>query len=233
MALLPKLRKLIKRPRSASTVGVRRPTSAPRKGDTVHEDALRAVLNDDPNNAEAFQALVEVVRRRAAEPSSEDPLTAPAPDVDVAAERKRRADLAEWALAEELAGHPKAWYPLIALARLSLQDDRQGAVRRLETAADRDPSGHALAEAIAMLRGANAPVEALGLGVGHWRAREHDPEVGRELVLAALDADRVYEAKHHLTSLDLSAKAHTHEVKKMRRELQGLIDDAEAQSPSA
>ncbi|MGO1317828.1 MAG: hypothetical protein ACTMIR_12455 [Cellulomonadaceae bacterium] len=233
MALLPKLRKLIKRPRSASTVGVRRPTSAPRQGDAVHEDALRAVLNDDPNNADAFRALVEIVRRRASEPSAEDPLTAPASDEGVAAERQRRGDLAVWALAEELAGHPKAWYPLIELARLSLHDDREGAVRRLVTAADRDTTGRALAEGIAVLRGADAPVDALGLGVGHWRAKEHDPQVGRQLVLAALDADRVGEAKHHLHSLGLSAKAHTHEGKKMRHELEEQIARAEERQPGA
>ena len=63
-------------------------------------------------------------------------------------------------------------------------------MRRLATAAERDPSGKALSEGLAVLREAGLPVEALGLGVGHWRVREQDPAVGRQLVLAALEAER-------------------------------------------
>jgi hypothetical protein len=202
MALMPKLRQLLRRKTSASTIGARRPTKGERRGDTVHEDALRALLVDDPNNIKAFGALSEVVRRRAADGTqNKDPLSA---DVDEH-EKQRAADLAVWALAEELAGNPRAWYPLIELARLSLRDDPEAAVRRLATAADRDPSGEALAEALSMLRGAGQPVEALGLGVGHWRAKDHTPEVGRQVVLAALEADRLFDARHHLKSLDLAS----------------------------
>ncbi|MCK9793240.1 hypothetical protein M1843_05710 [Isoptericola sp. 4D.3] len=200
MALLPRLRQLLRRPFSASTVAARRPSASQQRGDTVHEDALRAMLTDDPNDARAFHALAEIVRRRAAESTSpEDPLTAP-PDE---AAQQRAADLAVWSLAEELAGHPRAWRPLLELGRLSVADDPEGAARRLATAAERDPAGDALAEGLLILREAGAPTEALGLGIGHWRAREHTPEVGRQLVLAALEADRVAEARQHLESLAL------------------------------
>ena len=190
----------MRRPVSASRVGVRRPTSHADRGDTIHEDALRAMLGDDPNDSRAFQALAEIVRRRAADIGEDaDPLTAPHLDL----ERQKAADLAVWALAEELAGHPRAWYPLVELARLSMQDDHEGAIRRLTTAAERDTSGMALVDGLAVLREAGLPGEALNLGVGHWRVREHTPAVARELVLAALEADRPLEAKHHLQALDL------------------------------
>jgi len=199
MALLSRLRRFLRQPVPASTVGVRR-VSPSHHGDTTREDALRARLTADPNDAASFAGLAEIVRRRAAEVGHDgDPLTAPHDDV----ERQRAADLAVWALAEEMAGHPKAWYPLIELARLSVHDDREGALRRLATAAERDTTGAALVEGLAVLRLAGLPVEALGLGVGHWRVREHEPEVARHLVLAALEADRPLEAKHHLEALDL------------------------------
>ena len=54
-----------------------------------------------------------------------------------------------------------------------------------------------------MLRGAGMPVDAIGLGVGHWRPREHDPEVARQLVLASIEAGRPLEAKQHIAALDL------------------------------
>ena len=205
MALMPRLRALLRKPFSASTVAQRRPTSSGRHGDTIQEDALRAMLVDDPNDARAFDALAELVRRRAAENAhvEEDPLVAPADEETVAEARKRAADLAVWALAEELAGHPRGWYPLLELGRLSLGSDAEGAVRRLATAAERDPEGRALAGGLEILRGAGMPVEALGLGVGHWRAREHVPEVGHHMVLAALEADRAFEARQHLDNLDL------------------------------
>jgi hypothetical protein len=225
MALMPRLRKLIRRPFSASTVGARRPTSS-RRGDTVHEDALRAMLVDDPNDERAFRALAEIVRRRAAESSNpEDPLTAPGDEL----EKQKAADLAVWSLAEELAGHPRGWRPLLELGRLSVADDPEGAVRRLATAAERDPEGWALAEGLAILRDAGMPVEALGLGVGHWRVREHPPEVGRHLVLAALEADRLFEARQHLEALSLHPD--TQAVAPIRAELEHAI--AEQEQPTA
>lgn len=181
------------------------------------------MLVDDPNNIRAFQALSEVVRRRAAEGTQvDDPLSAPSDDHE---QRRRAADLAVWALGEELAGNPRAWYPLIELARLSLSDDQDAAIRRLATAADRDPSGEALGEAIAVLRDAGLPVEALGLGVGHWRAREHTPEVGKQVVRAALEADRIFDARHHLESLLLHPDAAA--VAPIHAELETEIAQAE------
>ncbi|RZS60325.1 hypothetical protein EV386_0579 [Xylanimonas ulmi] len=225
---MPRLRALLRRPFSASTVGARRPTSsARRRGDTVQEDALRAMLLDDPNDMQAFNALAEVVRRRAAESTNpEDPLTATADEETAAAQRARAADLAVWSLAEELAGHPRGWYPLLELGRLSLASDPEGAVRRLATAAERDPEGRALAGGMEILRGAGMPVEALGLGVGHWRAREHTPVVGQHLVLAALEADRALEARQHLANLD--AHPDQAEVARIRPDLEQAIAAYEA-----
>jgi hypothetical protein len=221
MAFLPRLRRLLRRPVSASKVGVRRPTSV-RRRDTIQEDAVRAMLGENPNDARAFQALAEIVRRRAAEVGEDgDPLTAPQDDV----ERQKAADLAVWALAEELAGHPRAWYPLVELARLSVHDDREGTLRRLSTAAERDPSGQALTEGLAVLRDAGLPVEALGLGVGHWRVRDQTPEVARHLVLAAIEAGRPLEARHHLHALHLHPDAAA--VSRLRAELEQVIAQAE------
>ena len=184
------------------------------------------MLVDDPNNIRAFQALSEIVRRRAAEGTHvDDPLSAP-PD---ASAQQRAADLAVWSLGEELAGNPRAWYPLIELARLSLADDQDAAIRRLATASDRDPTGEALAEALAVLREAHLPVEALGLGVGHWRAKEHTPEVGRQLVLAALEADRIFDARHHLANLE--SNPDTQAVDQIRKELEVQIAHSEQQIP--
>src|SRR6478752_9049605 len=222
MALLPRLRQLMRRPTSASRVGARRPTKAARRGDTLHEDALRSMLSDDPNNERAFVALAEIVRRRAAEASPDhDPLSAETTDT----ERQRAADLAVWSLGEELAGNPRAWYPLVEVARLSVRDDLEGTLRRLTTATERDPSGAALVAGLRLLREAGLPVEALGLGTGHWHPKDHDPEVGRELVLAAVEADRPLDAKQHLASLDLYPKQD--DIAQMRRELARLVDQAE------
>lgn len=216
----------MRRTTSASTIGARRPTTGDRRGDTLHEDALRAMLVDDPNNIRAFQALSEVVRRRAAEGTqADDPLSAPADEHAV----QRASDLAVWALGEELAGNPRAWYPLIELARLSLADDQDAAIRRLATAADRDPTGLALAEAIAVLREAGLPVEALGLGVGHWRVKEHTPETGRQVVLAALEADRLFDARHHLAILQTHPDVKA--VAIIRGELETQIAHVEQQIP--
>lgn len=186
------------------------------------------MLGEDPNDVRAFNALAEIVRRRAAEAvPDDDPLSAPHDEV----ERQRAADLAVWALAEEVAGHPRAWYALVELARLSVNDDREGALRRLATAAERDPSGAALIEGLAVLREAGLPVEALGLGVGHWRVREQDPAIARHLVHAALEADRPLEARHHLQALDLHPDRGA--VAALRAELAPAVARAEQGAPGA
>jgi len=221
MSLVSRLRTLMNRPPSPSRVGVRRPSSAPRRGDDLHEDALRAILADDPNNRRAFEALAAIVRRQAvADVGDHDPLTAEADE----APARRAADLAVWALSEELAGNPKAWLPLLELARLSFDDDHEGALRRVATATERDPSGQALVEGLEMLREAGLNSEALGLGVGHWRPAEHTPEIARHLVLAALEADRPHEARQHLLALDLNPDAAA--VAALHRELDQRVDEA-------
>jgi hypothetical protein len=149
---------------------------------------LWAVLRENPNDGTAFGQLAEAVRRRAGEGRDE-------------ADQQRAADDAVWALAEELAHSGRAWYPLLELARLSVHDDRDAALRRLATASDRDPSGRALAKGLQMLREEHLPDAALGLGVGHWRPREHDLEAGRQLVEAAVEAGRKADARRHLDAL--------------------------------
>ncbi|MFC7406018.1 hypothetical protein [Georgenia alba] len=161
------------------------------------EDELRAKLVKNPNDIDAFKALAELVRRHAAATAPADPLIA---DSHVSP-RDRAADLAVWSLAEEIAGNPRSWYALVELARLSLHDDREGAMRRLGGACERDHSGVALAESVRMLREADLPGEGLGLGVGHWNAKEHVVEAGVQVIRAALDAHRPAEARRLLAAL--------------------------------
>ena len=175
----------------------RRESSAPPPPDAAREDRLRAVLAEDPNDVAAFNELAEIVRRRAAEVAAPDPLAADTGPIS----RTDAANTAHWALAEELAGKPHGWYALIEMARLSLDEDREGAMRRLGAACERDHSGAALIQGVRMLREAHLPAEALGLGVGHWAPADHDPEAGRQIVQAALDADRPADARRHLRDL--------------------------------
>ncbi|WP_461021802.1 hypothetical protein [Thalassiella azotivora] len=205
----------------------RRSTSRP-PADLARENALRMRLHDDPNDEAAFDELVEIVRRRAVEGHvtetapgqtlSQDPPTPPQ-------DPERAATYAVWALSEELAGNHRAWHPLIELARLSIHDDREGALRRLGTAAERDHSGRALAEGLAMLREVGLPDEALGLGVGHWRPREHDVEAGRHLVQSAVEAGRIAEARRHLEAL--SQHPDQGRVGPLRAELEAQIHSAD------
>lgn len=194
MGLLDRLRGRLRT--VAAAPAVRRPVVATRRRPHLlgpdsddHQVALRARLHEDPNDAQAFAALAEIVRRQAAE-GHED------------AERRPRAVAdAEWALAEELAHSSRAWYPLVELGRLSLHEDLEGAQRRLGIAVEREPTGRALAESLAMLRREGMPEVALSLGVGHWRPSEHVAAAGRELVQAAAEAGRFAEARRHLDAL--------------------------------
>lgn len=185
-------------------------------GERTAEEALRARLHDDPNDIEAFDALAELVRRHAAEGHE---------DMEQGEDPQRAANDAVWALAEEIAQQQRAWYPLIELARLSIDDDREVALRRLATASDRDPSGTALAYSLDMLRRNGHSDDALGLGVGHWRPREHDPEAGRHLVEAAIEAGRLGEAKRHLEAM--TSHPDTAKVTKIRADLEKRIARAE------
>ncbi|GAA4963034.1 hypothetical protein [Kineococcus glutinatus] len=179
------------------------------------EAALRDALREDPNDETAFPALAELVRRRAAEGH----------EAEQTGDPQRAADNAVWALAEELAQSPRAWRPLLELARLSVGDDHDAALRRLGIAAERDPSGRALAEGLSILREAGLPDEALGLGVGHWRPREHDVEAGRHLVAAAVDSGRFGEARRHLKAL--SDHPDQGRVKPLQQELERYIAQAD------
>lgn len=206
----------------AGRSGARRRTTAKQPADLARENVLRMRLHDDPNDEAAFDALADIVRRRAAEGHEpEGRLGQPVPPADP----ERAANDAVWALAEELAQNHRAWHPLIELARLSIHDDREGALRRLGTAAERDHSGLALVEGLEMLRGAGLPDEALGLGVGHWRPREHDVEAGRQLVQAAVDAGRMGEARRHLEALSLHPDQGR--VGPLRAELERQIQNAD------
>jgi hypothetical protein len=176
--------------------------------DRTEEDALRARLSEDPNDFAAFDRLAEIVRTRATEGH------------DVG-DPQREADDAVWALAEEVAQSSRAWYPLIELARLSIDDDRDVALRRIETGVDRDPTGEALARGLAMLRESGHPVDALNLGVGHWRPREHAVEAGRQLIESAIEAGRPGEARRQLEAL--AAHPDQAGVEKLRRELEDRV----------
>jgi hypothetical protein len=196
MSFLDRLR------RRVSTVTRPRAPLPERRGPRVRqvhsgtEGALREQLAADPNDAVAFAELAEIVRRHAAQGHGPG-----APASNTPESRATGADDAVWALAEELAHSPRAWFPLIELARLSVADDLDGAMRRLSTASDRDPTGQALLEGLLVLREAGLNDAALSLGTGHWRPAEHKPEVGREMVLAALAAGRLGEAKRHRAAM--------------------------------
>lgn len=217
MGLLDRIRRRVDVARTDGLRPALRPPVAlrPRRRpplDAAEERVLRERLRIDPNDESAFDRLADIVRRRAAEGhAGGDP--------------QRAADDAVWALAEELAGNPRAWHPLIELARLSIHEDREGALRRLGIAAERDHSGKALAEGLAMLREAGMPSEALGLGVGHWRPREHDVEAGRHLVYAAVEAGRISEARRHLEAL--SQHPDQGRVGPLRAELERAIAEAD------
>jgi hypothetical protein len=167
-----------------------------RQTESGTEGALRERLAVDPNDAVAFAELAEIVRRHAAEGHGPG-----APSQTTPEARAAGADDAVWALAEELAHSPRAWFPLVELARLSVAEDIDGAVRRLSIATDRDPTGQALLEGLIVLREAGLNDAALSLGTGHWRPAEHKPEVGREMVLAALAAGRLGDAKRHRAAM--------------------------------
>jgi hypothetical protein len=185
--------------------------------DRSEEEALRVRLGEDPNDVAAFDRLAKIVRSRAAEGHD-------------AGDPQREADDAVWALAEEIAHSPRAWYPLIQLARLSIDDDREVALRRLATAADRDPTGEALAQGLLMLREAGHSVDALNLGVGHWRPREHVVEAGRQLIESSIESDRPGEARRHLDAM--AAHPDQEGVERLRRELEVRIAKADQAAAS-
>ncbi len=199
MAIMPRIRKLLSRSSSASTVGMRRESPHTHNADVVQEDALRAQLADDPNNQLAFNALLELVVRNCADEGSEneDPLNALQDEANYAEKRTMSA----WALAEEFSGHPRAWFPLTELARLSIDVDPDEAIRRLTAAIARDPHGEALAVAVKLLAENDRSHEAYNIAMGHWKSREHIPAAGVAVVRAALLSEKQTEAEAALTEL--------------------------------
>ena len=187
---------------------------------TPHEEELRAVLAADPNDEAAFDSLTEIVAERADEGSHRDPLTAQAEDAVPHAQQH-----AVWALAEELAGQPRAWLPLIVLANLSLADDHEGALRRPPLACERETTGLALTHATAMLRDAGASSEAVAFGVAHWDVASRNSDAASEVIQAALETGRVKEARRLLDSLVASAPALDVNV----GQLSALVEAAEAE----
>ena len=161
------------------------------------EEALRQRLLDDPNDQQAFATLARLVSVGARYEEMPDPLTAD----ELPADQRERINTAVWALADEYVGNSRAWYPLIQLARLSLNEDRESTIRRLKTACEREDTGVALFESLQMLRRANLPGEAVQLGVGNWDPTTHVTDAGRQLVRAACEAGRPAEAERLLKSL--------------------------------
>lgn len=212
MAIMPRIRKLLSRSSSASasTVGLRRETPHTHNVNVVQEDALRAVLSDDPNNVNAFKALVDVVTRNCAVETSdnEDPLNASSVDSEQAQIKR----MSIWALAEEFSGHPRAWRPLLELARLSIEQEPEEAQRRVNAALARDTTGEALAEAIALYTRFDRAGDAYNFAIGHWKPREHVPQAGVALVRAAVLGEKHIEAEtalaellNHATAQDIAA----------------------------
>lgn len=183
---------------------------------TPAEEELRAQLAANPNDRKAFDALAEIVRQRADEGTRLDPLTGdpdaefehdPSAEVGTTTELTTQQNDAIWALAEELAASPRAWLPLVVMARLSLGSDREGAMRRLNLACERETTGLALAHAVAMLRDAGVATEAVTFGVAHWDLASRDAEAGGEVIMAALETGRIEEARRLLDSLEGSSSS--------------------------
>ncbi|MGJ9527313.1 hypothetical protein [Actinotignum sp. GS-2025c] len=177
-------------------------TRAPEAG-TATAQALRERLAEDPNDVEAFTQLVTLAREAEGELPPADPLTAELTGTGSILS----ADLAIYALAEELSSSPASWYPQLHMARLAVDSDPERALRLLTTATDRNPDGPILARAMAILRQAGHPDQALSLGLAHWDPATHSFEAGEALVRTALAAGRTNEARAYLREMEPYAKA--------------------------
>lgn len=166
------------------------------ESNTTEESELRRRLHADPNDREALLALAELLATPVTEEIA-DPLTASSTPATAAVNRQT----ALWALAEDYAGNPQAWVPLIELARLVVDDDEEGALKRLTTACDRETTGKALAQSIAMLLETGLTSQALSLGVAKWSPATHDVEAGLQLVRAALEAKDANRARELVSRL--------------------------------
>ncbi|MDY5127478.1 hypothetical protein ACRQF6_01485 [Actinotignum sp. GS-2025f] len=177
-------------------------TRAP-EADTATAQALRDRLAEDPNDVEAFTQLVGLAREAEGELPPADPLTAELTGTGSILS----ADLAIYALAEELSSSPASWYPQLHMARLAVESDPERALRLLTTATDRNPDGRILARAMAILREAGHPDQALTLGLAHWDPATHSFEAGEALVRTALAAGRTSEARAYLREMEPYASA--------------------------
>lgn len=177
-------------------------TRAP-EADTATAQALRDRLAEDPNDVEAFTQLVGLAREAEGELPPADPLTAELTGTGSILS----ADLAIYALAEELSSSPASWYPQLHMARLAVDSDPERALRLLTTATDRNPDGRILARAMAILREAGHPDQALTLGLAHWDPATHSFEAGEALVRTALAAGRTSEARAYLREMEPYASA--------------------------
>lgn len=177
-------------------------TRAP-EADTATAQALRDRLAEDPNDVEAFTQLVGLAREAEGELPPADPLTAELTGTGSILS----ADLAIYALAEELSSSPASWYPQLHMARLAVESDPERALRLLTTATDRNPDGRILARAMAILREAGHPDQALSLGLAHWDPATHNFEAGEALVRTALAAGRTNEARAYLREMEPYASA--------------------------
>ncbi|MGJ9436552.1 hypothetical protein ACRQDP_02410 [Actinotignum sp. GS-2025b] len=177
-------------------------TRAPEVG-TATAQALRDRLAEDPNDVEAFTQLATLAREAEGELPPADPLTAELTGTGSILS----ADLAIYALAEELSSSPASWYPQLHMARLAVDSDPERALRLLTTATDRNPDGSILARAMAILRDAGHPDQALSLGLAHWDPATHSFEAGEALVRTALAAGRTNEARAYLREMEPYAGA--------------------------
>ncbi|EPD27040.1 hypothetical protein [Actinotignum schaalii] len=177
-------------------------TRAP-EADTATAQVLRDRLAEDPNDVEAFTQLVGLAREAEGELPPADPLTAELTGTGSILS----ADLAIYALAEELSSSPASWYPQLHMARLAVESDPERALRLLTTATDRNPDGRILARAMAILREAGHPDQALSLGLAHWDPATHSFEAGEALVRTALAAGRTNEARAYLREMEPYASA--------------------------
>ncbi|VEI12563.1 hypothetical protein [Trueperella bialowiezensis] len=162
--------------------------------------ALRDQLSNDPNDIAAFEELASIIKNSDTVRNPADPLTGDKLVSEDIAE-KTDPELVLWALSEEIGSDSRAWYPLVQLARLAGEEDSEAARRYLETAADRDDTGLALAEGVKLLRETGQHNAAIQLGLGRWQPDKQTPAVGEELVNAALAANKVDEARGYIDIL--------------------------------
>ncbi|MFY9262832.1 MAG: hypothetical protein GX483_07095 [Actinomycetaceae bacterium] len=158
---------------------------------------LREHLAHDPNDQVAFAELADLVRDLGATDTPADPLTA-----DAQSSAEDNARLVLWSLAEELASDSRAWNPLIQLAKLTLGDDLESAVRYLTTAVTREDTGLALASAIKILRLAGYTDAAVQFGLGKWNANTHISQVGEEMIATALARGKVARARKYFELME-------------------------------